>query len=92
MAELSRFFGIVIAVYFRGEIGRHNLPHIHVYTEGCDSVFSIKDGKKLAGEIPSSARRMVKKFIELRRPELMDAWNSAIHGITPRKIKPLVVR
>jgi Domain of unknown function (DUF4160) len=88
MAELSRFYGIVIAIFFRGERGRHNLPHIHVrYAEFVASV--ALDGTIIEGRLPPTARRLVLRWAHEHQEELEFAWESARRGRTPPKIEPL---
>jgi hypothetical protein len=92
VAELSRFWGIVIAVFFRGETGRHNRPHVHVSTAEYAAVVAIDDGKILAGSLPIPVRRVVREFVRLRRVELLTAWDEAQSGRRPTKVAPLKVR
>ena len=77
MAELSRFYGIIIAIYFRGEIGRHNMPHVHV------------DGRVLAGELPGTALRLVRQWLRLHADEVAAEWNAARRGQRVHRIEPL---
>lgn len=88
MAELSRFYGIVVAIFFRGEIGRHRLPHVHVrYAEHSASV--ALDGEILDGSLPPTARRLVVKWMLEHEDELRAAWDRARRGLTPARIEPL---
>jgi hypothetical protein len=41
------------------DLGRHNLPHIHVEYQDEEAVFSIPDGQLLAGNLPQRQKRMV---------------------------------
>jgi hypothetical protein len=88
MAELSRFYGIVIAIFFRGEFGRHKLPHVHArYAEFSASV--ALDGTILDGRLPPTARRLVTKWINEHQDELELAWEQSRRGKTPSRIEPL---
>lgn len=88
MAELSRFYGIVVAIFFRSEYGRHNLPHIHViYSEHAASV-DLR-GRVLAGKLPKRVERMVREWTSEHERELQDAWDQTQRGARPRKIAPL---
>ena len=88
MAELSRFYGIVIAVFFRGEFGRHRLAHVHVrYGEFQASV--ALDGEILDGMLPPTARRLVQQWISKHPTELRAAWDHARRGLPPPRIEPL---
>ena len=88
MAELSRFYGIIIAIYFRGEIGRHNMPHVHVWYSG-DTAQVDFDGRVLAGELPGTALRLVRQWLRLHADEVAAEWNSARRGQRVHRIEPL---
>ena len=88
MAELSRFYGIVIAIFFRGEFGRNKLPHIHArYAEFSASI--ALDGAILDGSLPPTARRLVLRWMGQHQDELKLAWNQSRRGHTPPRIEPL---
>jgi len=88
VAELSRFYGIVIALYTRGELGRHNLPHVHVSYSG-DSAQVGLDGTVLAGWLPRNARRLVKQWLHENSTEVTAAWQDMRDGRKIRKVEPL---
>lgn len=54
MPELSRFYGIVIKMFFDD----HEPPHFHVEYQEYDAIFFIQDGR-MKGELPRRAIRMV---------------------------------
>jgi hypothetical protein len=87
VAELARFYGIVIAIYFR----EHGVPHIHVSYAGRHASISIRSGRVLEGEsrFHPPALRLVKQWLEEHQEELLDAWEDARNGRRPRKIRPL---
>lgn len=86
MPTLSRFYGIIIRMYFLPK--EHNPPHIHViYGEETFSI-SIKDLVIIDGDINPSARAlsMVKEWVLLHQRELLDMWDSQdLHEIEPLK-------
>lgn len=88
MAELSRFYGVVIALFFRGEFGRHRKAHVHVRCQGEWASVDL-DGDILEGELPPTARWMVRRWMRMHHDEVQAAWNDARAGKTPRKIEPL---
>ena len=49
MPEISRFFGIVIAMYYK----EHGVPHFHAKYSGQTGVFSIPDLKPIEGQLPA---------------------------------------
>jgi len=93
MPELSRFYNIVITMFYRD----HNPPHIHAYyghrkRPEWAAQIDIRDGSVLDGDIPSLALRLVEEWIRIHQDELLDAWNRAVEGQAPGKIAPLRVR
>jgi hypothetical protein len=52
-------------------------------------VFSIADGKLLAGKFPNNKARLVQAWIEIRREELNADWQLAVNGEEVFKIDPL---
>jgi hypothetical protein len=58
MPILSMFYGIIIRMYY-ADNKRHHVPHIHAECGDDKAVFSIADGKLLAGKFPRSKTRLV---------------------------------
>ena len=53
MPILSMFYGIIVRMYF-ADNKQHHVPHIHVEYGDDKAVFSIADGKMLAGNFPTT--------------------------------------
>ena len=51
MPILSRFYGIVIRMYFYDD-KQHHEPRVHAEYAGEQAVFGIGDGEVLAGRLP----------------------------------------
>lgn len=84
MPELSRFFGIIIAMYWSD----HNPPHFHArYGEHRAAV--DLNGRILEGGLPRRALSMVREWLALHRSELERAWESAQQDKPLRRIRPL---
>ena len=67
MPVLTRFYGIVIRMYFQQS--EHNPPHIHaIYGENMAAV-CINDGTILEGELPKKALEMVIEWTEMHKSE-----------------------
>jgi len=49
MPEISRFFGIIIYMYFKD----HLPPHFHAEYGGQEAQFSIETGNVIVGDLPS---------------------------------------
>ena len=86
MPTLSRFYGIIIRMYFVQK--EHNPPHVHVIYQDETFSITIKDLKIIDGETNPSPRAlsMVKEWIELHRDELLEMWETQVfHAIEPLK-------
>ena len=71
MPVLSRFYGIIIRMYFLQS--EHNPPHIHaIYNEDVAAI-DFMTGEVLEGYLPSKAMNLVQEWISL-----------AIRGSNPR--------
>ena len=83
MPVLSRFYGIVIRMYFLQS--EHNPPHIHaIYNEDVAAI-DFMSGEVLEGYLPSKAMNMVQEWITLHRDALMEIWRTQEF----KKIPPL---
>ena len=72
MPELSRFFGIIIKMYFLQS--EHNPPHIHAKYNEYEGIFNIATGEMTRGNLPKNAIRLVKEFISQHRDRLLSMW------------------
>ena len=86
MPEISRFFGIVIAVYYND----HNPPHFHARYNGDKVIVEISSLKVLDGKLPSRALGLVIEWASLHQPELLQDWSLAKSNQPPFKIEPLI--
>jgi hypothetical protein len=82
------FYGILIRMFFK-DTDKHNLPHIHADYQGQIAVYSIPEGKVLAGELPPSKHKLVVAWIEIHREDLLADWELAVRGSKPFPIKGL---
>lgn len=72
--EISRFYGIVIRMYLRGE---HPPPHFHVQYGEYRASVSIDDFELIDGELPPRAVKLVREWGTLHEQELRDNWDRA---------------
>lgn len=84
MPEVSRFYGIVIKMFFDD----HDPPHFQVEYREYDAIIFIQDGR-MKGELPRRAIRMVYEWLDLHQKELMENWNSIQETGVFNKIEPL---
>ena len=74
MPVLSRFYGIIIRMYFLQK--EHNPPHIHAIYGDDVAAITISDGKVIEGALPSKALEMVKEWVSLHKDELLLMWET----------------
>lgn len=74
MPVLSRFYGIVIRMYFLQK--EHNPPHIHAIYGDDMAAITIADGTVLEGALPYKALELVREWISLHRDELLAIWET----------------
>ena len=85
MPELSRFYGIIIRMYF----GDHNPPHFHVEYSGHLAEIDIRTLEIIAGKLPKRAYNLVLEWATEHRTELLENWNLTRNMEPPFKIEPL---
>lgn len=85
MPELSRFFGIVIRMFWR----ENDAPHFHAqYGEYVASI-DIDAGAVTTRRFPSQALRLVEDWRRLHVDELRENWLRMQRGEAPARIDPL---
>ncbi len=74
MPVLSRFYGIIIRMYFLQK--EHNPPHIHaIYNEDMAAI-DLMTGNVLEGYLPPKALALVLEWITMHRDELKEVWET----------------
>lgn len=74
MPIISRFFGIIIRMFF----GDHAPPHFHAEYQGYKAFVRIEDGQIDEGYLPSKAEWLVREWALDHREELMANWRRAV--------------
>jgi hypothetical protein len=74
MPVISRFYGIVIRMYFIQS--EHNPPHIHAIYGDNVAALTIQDGSVLEGDLPPKALAMVREWLAINKTELLAMWKS----------------
>jgi len=83
--EISRFFGIIIRMFY----DEHNPPHFHVEYSGHKAVFDF-DGNVIKGTLTSkTATKLVREWVDLHVLELEEDWKLATENKAMNKIEPL---
>jgi hypothetical protein len=85
MPEISRFFGIVIKMYFQD----HNPPHFHAEYGEERAEYDIRTLSRIAGELSKRAHAMVLEWAAEHRDELLADWELARKPEQLKPIKPL---
>jgi hypothetical protein len=82
---ISRFFGIVIAMYFDD----HGPPHFHARHSDGSAKVEIETLEVIESTLGRRQLRFVLAWAELHQDELAENWRRARAGETLRPIDPL---
>mgnify|MGYP000908179777 CR=1 FL=1 len=85
MPEISRFFGIIIRMYF----GDHLPPHFHAAYDEHQAIISIEALTIIGGHLPPRALGLVVEWASQHRDELLDLWRLAASYMPLHKLPPL---
>ncbi|MCR5736514.1 MAG: DUF4160 domain-containing protein [Eubacterium sp.] len=86
MPEISRFYGIIIRMFYeKGAV--HHKPHIHVTYGEYHAQIGL-DGEILSGDIPAVQYKMLIQWMIQHKEELNELWSKAVEGKTLEKIAP----
>lgn len=77
MPEISRFFGIVIRMFF--DNSEHNPPHIHAQHNDNNASISIIDYKMIDGGLEKKDHKLVKKWMKIHQKELLTMWEEKVY-------------
>ena len=80
MPEISRFYGIIIYMFFNDL----NPPHFKVVCAELEANIVIESGNLLNGDLPISKLKLVQAWAEIHKLELLEMWSSKnFHKINP---------
>ena len=85
MPEISRFFGIIITMYYND----HAPPHFHVKYGKQKAIISIQSLSVLDGELSGRGLGLVIEWAKIHQQELLQNWELARQNVTLQKISPL---
>ena len=85
MPEISRFFGIVIRIFYSD----HAPPHFHAVYGSAEAQIGISPIRVLNGRLPRRALSMVLEWTALHQQELLRDWELASQEFPPQPIDPL---
>lgn len=84
MPEISRFYGIIIKMYFN----EHNPPHFHIEYQEYEAVMNIETGE-LTGKMSRRALNLVYDWLDQNKEALLENWKRIEERKPLNKIKPL---
>ncbi len=85
MPEISRFYGIIIAMFF----SEHNPPHFHARYGKYKAAIRIDDFTLSEGTLPPRVLGLVVEWAAKHKEELIEDWERARDEQTLKKIEPL---
>jgi hypothetical protein len=85
MPELSRFFGIIIRMFYSD----HEPAHFHAIYGEYEALIEIDTLAVFRGSLPRRALALVLEWAALHRNELRDDWRYARAGEMLNEIEPL---
>lgn len=80
MPVISRFYGMVIKMYFIAS--EHNPPHIHVIYGEFVGIIDIRNSEMITGDLPAKALAIAKEWTTRNKDALIEMWQT-------QDIKPL---
>ena len=54
----------------------HDPPHIHAIYGERSGIYVISNSKRIKGNLPKRAEKMVEEFIKKNKTELLEMWNT----------------
>lgn len=85
MPEISRFYGIIIYMYWKD----HNPPHFHANYQDFKAEYNIETLDIIRGELPKRAHALVLEWASLHKAELKDNWKRTTIPSELKRIEPL---
>ena len=74
MPEISRFYGIVIKMFFKPK--EHEPSHLHALYGEHIGIFDLRTMEMTEGDLPKKAQELVKEWMLQNKKELLEMWDS----------------
>lgn len=74
MPEVSRFYGIIIKMFFKPK--EHEPPHIHALYGEYIGVYNLKTMEMTDGDLPKKAQELVEEWLKQHSDELLCMWDT----------------
>ena len=82
MPEITRFYGIIIKMFFKPK--EHEPSHIHALYGEYMGEINILTGEMIAGDLPNKALELVREWLTDHTDELQAMWdNQEIKKLPP---------
>ena len=81
MPEISRFYGIIIKMFFKPK--EHEPSHIHALYGEHVGIFDLKTMEMTEGDLPIKAQGLIKEWISRNQESLLQMWESQKLGKLP---------
>jgi Domain of unknown function (DUF4160) len=72
MPVITRFYGILIKMYFR----EHGVAHFHAIYGEYNGVFEIETLEMLEGDLPRRAQKLIRTWAVQYQKELLAMWKT----------------
>ncbi|PWL48853.1 MAG: DUF4160 domain-containing protein [Clostridiales bacterium] len=83
MPEISRFYGIIIKMFFKPK--EHEPSHLHALYGEYVGIFNLQNMEMIEGDLPKRAQDLVREWMEQNQQELLEMWDTQ----NLRKLPPL---
>ena len=83
MPEISRFYGIIIKLFFKPK--EHEPSHIHALYGEYVGIFDLRTMEMTEGDMPIKAQGLINEWISRNQHALLQMWDSQ----KLRKLPPL---
>ena len=81
MPEITRFYGIVIKMFFKPK--EHEPSHIHALYGEYMGEFNVRTMEMIQGDLPKKAQELVQEWLSLYQNELQIMWDRQQIGKLP---------
>ena len=85
MPEISRFYGIIVSMFYDD----HNPPHFHARYGEYKIVMDVNSLRILEGSFPPRALGLIIEWAALHKAKLLNDWELVVQNLPPQKIEPL---
>ena len=72
MPEISRFYGIIIRMFFKPT--EHEPSHIHAYYGERLGIFELQTFEMVEGHLPNKAQELIRLWMTVYKDDLLKMW------------------